>query len=273
MIDYREYAPPADLADAVRCIWFLAATPGAAAPQRILPDGCVELVLNFADRFEDLGSDPARTQSAQLVVGPLSRHMLIRPTGSVDLAGVRFHPGGAAPFLAGAVAELAGRTAALDEVPHRFERSLWERTADARARLARRDVILAGLRHARRSTAPDRRVVAACRLVAAVEGRLSMDELARAVGTTPRTLERLFASQVGMPPKRLARLERFQAVLRRAGNGRGPGGIREAALATGYFDQAHFLREFRAFAGVSRSTFFEREANEMSGAFTGTAGE
>jgi methylphosphotriester-DNA--protein-cysteine methyltransferase len=91
------------------------------------------------------------------------------------------------------------------------------------------------------------------------------------MGTTPRTLERLFDRHVGMPPKRLARLERFQAVLRRAGDGGDLRGLRDAALAAGYFDQAHFLREFRAFAGVSPSTFFGREDNAMSSAFTGAA--
>ena len=271
MFEYREYAPPDDLADTVRCIWFLAAAPGAGAPQRILPDGCAEVVFNFADRFEELGAGTAHAQPAQLVVGPSSRHMLIRPTGAVDLAGVRFHPGGAAAFLTCRLAELSDRTAGLGETRSRLDHSLWERMATARTGPERRDALLAGLRRAHRPATVDRRVVGARRLLAAAEGRLTMDELVRATGISARTLERLFDRTVGMPPKRLARLERFQAVLRRARHGTKTSGLREAALAAGYFDQAHFLREFHAFAGVSPSTFYGCEDNEMSGAFTGGA--
>jgi transcriptional regulator GlxA family with amidase domain len=100
------------------------------------------------------------------------------------------------------------------------------------------------------------RVAARPRLEAAVAevirscGQTRVDQLASMVGLSSRQLEREFRSGAGLSPKALARVIRFQNLLRLVGEGT----LREwatLALATGYADQPHMVREFREFTGQS----------------------
>jgi AraC-like DNA-binding protein len=117
---------------------------------------------------------------------------------------------------------------------------------------------------------PDgRRVARAVRAIDASGGLIAIDRLARSMGTTRRHLERLFLDRVGISPKRLARLTRFQrAVCLLEHEAPGPRGA-ATAHACGYADQAHFVRDFRELAECTPSAHLLRRA-ELTGFFAGT---
>lgn len=80
-------------------------------------------------------------------------------------------------------------------------------------------------------------------------------------------MQRRFLDSVGVPPKRLARIVRFTNALRTLERlTLGNRGARTAA-DYGYADQAHFVRDFRAFAGCSPTTHLVNQA-ELTGFFT-----
>ena len=83
---------------------------------------------------------------------------------------------------------------------------------------------------------------------------MAIADVARALGVGERRLERAFDEAVGLPPKQLARVLRFRAVVRRVD--RDPD-VRWTDLAfdTGYADQPHLVREFRALAGVTPTQY------------------
>jgi transcriptional regulator GlxA family with amidase domain len=85
-----------------------------------------------------------------------------------------------------------------------------------------------------------------------------MDDLTRDLNVSPRRLERQFLTHVGMSPKLFARLVRFDRTVRDLAR-RGDTPWARFALAHGYSDQAHFINEFREFAGVT-PVEFERES-------------
>jgi AraC-like DNA-binding protein len=96
----------------------------------------------------------------------------------------------------------------------------------------------------------DQRITHVVRAIDGRHGRVSIDRLAANTGMTRRHLERQFLRQVGVSPKRLARIARFQRALRvlEDPDDPGPRGAVTAA-ACGYADQAHFVRDFRDLAG------------------------
>jgi AraC-like DNA-binding protein len=207
--------------------------------ERVLPDGTCEIVLNRGDPFRHEG----RVQPRAMVVGQLARFMEIEPMGAVDLVGIRFRPGGLFPFLRAPMRELTGTWADLRDV----DRSL-------RLEDGIEEALLARLR-------PLNGAVAAA--VAAIErGEQRIDRVAGEAGVNPRRLERMFLREVGLPPKALARIARFQGVLR------GSGDWAAVAQRCGYYDQAHLIRDFREFAGESPTAYFARR-HPMSDAFTG----
>ena len=104
---------------------------------------------------------------------------------------------------------------------------------------------------------PDRRVAACVSAIASSAGAATVDDLARRCGLGARQLERLFRDTVGLAPKTLGRLARFQAALRACDEG---APLAAAGLAAGYADQAHFAREFRRVAGLTPTAFLAERA-------------
>jgi AraC-like DNA-binding protein len=267
-MDYRELSPGARLRPYVRCYWTLRAPPVAGgSAQRVLPDGCIEMIINVGAHFtRHLADGTTETQPRALLVGPTTRHMTIAPTGEIRLVGVRFKPGGALPFLAVSPGELRDAAPALEDVALPFEPVLAERlaTSEAGAEGAILDhELMTRLDRARRIT--DRRVRASVRAAFASERPVRVDSLLELTGLGPRQLERQFRASVGFGPKTLCRLARFQRVVRAVEPGGAIGWARLAA-ENDYADQSHLAREFREFSGVTLSEYV-RELHPMSDRF------
>src|SRR5262249_59217722 len=99
-------------------------------------------------------------------------------------------------------------------------------------------------------------------------GRVSIDTLAAKANLSGRQLERRFLDEVGIPPKRLARIVRFQRALRvLAARQAGERGA-DLAARLGYADQAHFIRDFREFAGHTPTEHASLES-ALTALFTG----
>lgn len=95
-------------------------------------------------------------------------------------------------------------------------------------------------------------------LLVASQGRVRIASMCAELGVSARHLTRRFGSQVGLPPKAVARQVRFAAVRRRLETICGDRSWAEIALAAGYFDQAHLIRDFRELAGVTPTEFLAR---------------
>lgn len=261
-------APAPELRPYVRCYWTLdAAVTPEAASQRVLPDGCVEIVINLAAPFLRFDADGrSERQPSVLLVGPTTRHMSIAPTGAIRLIGVRFMPGGALPFLSVPPREVRDAAPSLDDVARPFRADVIEQLAAAPwgTESAILDEALGRqLSRARRST--DRRVQLAVLATFAAERPLRVDALMSVTGLGARQIERAFRDAVGFGPKTLCRLARFQRVVRAIERRDRPGW---AALAAqfAYADQSHLAREFRELAGTTL-TAYVGEMHPMSDHF------
>ena len=267
---YCEIHPKPPLNNFVECFWTLEGDgPSDGAPERILPDGCVELILNFGARFlqhNDAGRGaPAVLQPRHFLVGQMTGPILISPRGNVELLGIRFHPGGTSPFLHLQMNEVTDQVADLGAVSSELERellqtseqlpSLKEKTAAVEAAL------LARLSRVRADSWSMRM---AARIVASA-GLTSVDQLAADAGISSRQLERRFMRDVGIGPKLLGRILRFQQVFRAVE--RSDAAWASIALDCGYYDQAHLIRDFNQFAQQTPSVLFA-EQSALTESFT-----
>ncbi len=256
-MQYREFKPVPALSAYVECFWLLEgyAAP-AAAPERLLPDGCVELIVNLGERFREFdATGRSALQPACLVVGQMTRPVLVAPTGAVELLGIRFAPGGTLPFLPVPPGELTDRITPLADLAKALERELGEaleRLDLWRERLACVENILL-----RRLCAVNMRHSLQPALAQLVKsgGQISVDRLAADIGLSNRQLERRFIREVGLGPKLLSRILRFQQVFRAVEAASADWA--DLAVACGYYDQAHLIRDFRQFAGQTPAVLFE----------------
>lgn len=254
---YREIQPSAALARFVECFWTLENDAGTAATQaeRILPDGCVELILNFGERFREHKDDGREERQPQhLLVGQMTQPILIAPTGTVQLLGIRFHPGGTFPFFRIPLHELTNRVTDLEALSSEFQNDLvrcgGETSSPLRIAAVERCLIerLSYCRH-------DPRLVSLVKKIVKNGGQVSVDQLVTDAGMGSRQLERRFLLEVGIGPKLLCRILRFQQIFRTVD--RHDEGWAAVAADCGYYDQAHLIRDFREFARQTPALLFE----------------
>lgn len=192
------------------------------------------------------------------VSGPHSEAFFIERTTQDELLGIHFRPGGAFPFLGSPAGDLHNGYASLE--------SLW---GSARARQ-----LLARLRAARSVESkfatlerwllqiayrPLPRHPAVAYALAKLRrdaGVGSAGRVAAAVNLSQRHFIELFRDQVGLTPKVYARIQRFQRLLDRVAHADRVDWL-ETALTCGYFDQSHFIHDFRAFTGLRPTEYWD----------------
>jgi AraC-like DNA-binding protein len=193
-------------------------------------------------------TDPGRQSGIQIAVHPLAARSLFgMPAG--ELARQELH---LADVVGGpVVARLRGRLLAAPDWAGRFDA-----VDDVLAGLVAPDDARAGggvLAHGE--------IAHAWRLLHGTRGRASVADVAREVGWSPRRLLSAFRRETGLTPKEAARVARFDQARRRllawaceatVCRAR-PAALAELAADSGYYDQAHLAREFRALAGVPPS--------------------
>lgn len=270
---YEQFSPAGELHRWVECYWRLTGEAGLAPhPQRILPDGYVEIILHLGDPFlrADEGTRAVR-QARMLFAGQMMRPVRVLATGHTCVWGIRLHPWAASAVAGVPANELTDRIEDAEAICPRLVKALASGLADAcDASDAPResgaseivgesashgdgancvrvlDAIL--LRHLMRAAPIDPLAVAAGRLLLREPGRIA--DVARRMGVSPRHLTRTFHHAVGLTPKMFARISRFQRVAAVLDDD-GAGGevLAGVALACGYYDQSHLVRDVRAFAG------------------------
>jgi len=264
---YSEITSRPPLNRFVECFWTLEGdgpSPGGT-PERILPDGCVELILNFGDRFSQHQNNQRELQPRHFLVGQMSGPILISPNGAVQLLGIRFHPGGTAPFLRVPMSELTDEVVELESLSSELERELLcvsEDLSSPRDRTSAIESVL--MARLLRGSYDSSAIKLAARIVESA-GCVSVDQLATAAGISSRQLERRFLREIGIGPKLLGRILRFQQVFRAVE--RVDSAWASIAVECGYYDQAHLIRDFTQFAGQTPAVLLA-ERSALTEAFT-----
>jgi AraC-like DNA-binding protein len=174
--------------------------------------------------------------------------------GSVDL---ELTPLGAYAVLGRPLAELEGRVVALEDLFGADGRRLSERLRELADWDRRFDVLEEFLlRRVASGPRPSPAVAWAWARLGATGGRARIETLATELGCSRRYLTGKFREQVGLPPKTVARLLRFQRVCR--GLEGDPPRWAEIAYEAGYSDQSHLNRDFRDLAGTTPTDFLAR---------------
>jgi AraC-like DNA-binding protein len=247
-MEFGFYPTPPPLAAAVKAVWFARGTKAEFdVPEPIVPDGCVELVLNLAERFRQVDAGHA-LQPRDLLVGQMTRPMIAAPTGEVDLIGIRFWPGRAGAVLRTPMWELRDQLIAASAVMPGLDHLAGDLRSLPRAK--RLSHLTSALTPYCARVAPERMrtVDAALAQIGASHGTLAVDQVAARAGVTRRHLERLFREHVGLRIKQAARITRIQSVLGALHTQPVSSGA-EIAAQFGYSDQAHLIHECRVLTG------------------------
>jgi AraC-like DNA-binding protein len=260
MLSYR-YKPGPPLDRFVEVIWVMQAPAAPHSKERLLPDGSVELVfdLGSSGRFPIFTNDALSHRELfrdSVVCGPHSQPFGIDTSTGTNVAGVHFKPGGAYPFLKLPFGELHNQHVGLDTfwghaTATRVREQLLEApTPRAKAQILERQFLVIATGQPERHPA----VALALNRFHATPEAQKVSAVTDEIGISKRHFIDIFRNEVGLTPKLFCRVRRFQQALRQITSGTRIDWP-NVALASGYFDQAHFIHDFRAFSNINPSAY------------------
>jgi AraC-like DNA-binding protein len=224
--------------------------------EHVLPTGRMHLVVRLADdplRLFQADDDLAgHLVSTAVLGGPRASYYVREVSRPLCSVGATLLPGAAFALFGVRADELATRHTPLEDLWGASAVGLLrERLAGARSHADRFDVFEAAL--AARLPRVHGLHPAVAQALDDLRASRPVQEAVRRSGYSHRALVDLFSGAVGLTPKRYARVRRFRGALRRAAAAHER--WTDIAAALGYSDQAHFVREFREFAGLTPSRY------------------
>jgi AraC-like DNA-binding protein len=242
------HSPRAPLSTFVDFFWIYEGYAASHQREQVMPTATLDAVFTL----------DASGHTSSGVAGARSEAFLLDTSRPFSAIGIHFRPGGAFPFFGVPAGELHNKIVSLDTLWGPFAAAISEQLWEGRSPEARYRVLERALLERAHGLFDRHPAVAdAITLFERSNGALSINNVVNRVGLSQRRFIELFWNEVGLSPKRFCRVRRFNDVLRRI-EPLTDVNWTELSLACGYFDQAHFNHDFRAFAGMSPSEYLRR---------------
>ena len=244
-------------------------TERATSFQRRLetPSSDVTFIVNLGSPFRIYGLDTAHQPAMRhsFLAALHETYALAEATGPSKCLEVKLTPIGTHLLLGIPMDEVANRTIELDDLLGPLARLLAERLADVPDWASRFAILDAAFLARLAGTRPAASgVVAAWGQLHRTHGRTDIGALADGLGWSRKHLITRFRQHVGLPPKTVASILRFNRAVHLL-NRQEQVNWSSIALESGYYDQAHLIRDFRRFAGVTPGEFMARRIPDGGG--------
>ena len=253
---YREIPPPAELSDLVRYFWTIECDdiPTTPSKYRLFAESSPGLVFFY--HF-----------NCGVISGLTETYREFAMGGRLGMVGAYLYPY-ALPLLFRETSEkLANNTFDIEEFLGKEGRLLTEQVVNAPSNDHR--IALIGeylLKKMKTGSWLRNDLRAGVQEIVHHKGVVSIDSLVRDMGISCRHFDRKFLETVGIPPKVFTRLVRFQSTLQLPFKVNVKN-LTELALSSGYYDQSHFIRDFKAFSGLSPKEYFKMERHNIADNF------
>ncbi len=257
-MNHHIFAPCHDLADLVKCYWTLESSKEKTPVRNtIVPDGCMKMIFHYGDQYKHYPQSGVGIILPRcFVIGQLTQPYEVEPTGETGIFFVCFHPYGFLPFASIPIKEMENTAVALtalfgNEIKE-IERKILSADSTAERIAVIEKFLLEKLTHV---DTIDHIVTSTVESIITANGHLSVDQLSKQSNTNRRQLVRKFSSTIGLSPKQLSKTVRLQAMLKILLNEEVESLI-GLAYEGEYYDQAHFIKDFKEFTGLTPKEFY-----------------
>ncbi len=257
-MNYQIFEPNHDLATLVKCYWTLE-SPKEKTPTRntIVPDGCMKLIFHYGDLYKHHPkSGSTLTLPKCFLIGQLTRPYEVEPTGETGTFFVCFHPNGFSPFTTIPIKEMENTAVPLEKLFGKAGQEIGQKILNANADSERIRLIEAFLfSRLTGGETVDNIVKSTVETILTANGQLFVDELSKRNNVNRRQLVRKFSSSIGLSPKQFSKTVRLQATLKTLLT-KEVTSLTDLAYENEYFDQAHFIKDFKEFTGLTPKKFY-----------------
>lgn len=232
--------------------WSLNSATGSEEPHRLMADTCANIVFVRSGSFVEHG---CVTLPGVHLAGPLSRHTDMIASAEFSVFGVYLWPWSAELLFTippatqlDAMIDLSTQWSPAEQVPYA---GILTTDDPERSMQLLGDLLL----HRVQGTAVDEAIRSVVQRLLTSEEFPGVEELAAEVSLARRQFERRFKTMTGLAPALFLRILRFQRCFRMLENGRADS-LTGIAIEAGYFDQSHFIRDFKRFSGMNPRRYF-----------------
>ncbi len=257
-MQYKEYIPSEALSKYVKCYYVYASDAEILTEDKAFATGCIEIMFNLEGvQWETKINDQFIQTPGVELWGQIIQPLAFRTPGKNRMLGIRFYPHAAAAFLNEDISLFNDNVTDLTSVIGQPVQELHKKLLDAGSTGQQIDLIESFLL---KRLSQFEKKLDKVKLVQAVMSELkkedffdNIDNVASRYGITSRYLRKIFLLHTGVTPKLYSKINRFQNSLLLIG--KGGSSLTSIAYDCGYFDQSHFIREFKSFTGNPPSSF------------------
>ena len=240
MYQYYEYNPDIRLTPWVENYWTSTDFMEIGNAPKVFPDGCTDIIFMF---------DKTRGFTYSGLFGTTTSFIEVVFPEGMQMFGIRFKPAGITAFTRVPVEEFTDWDVDLASVETLFNQSFRETIPEKQSMaeiIAYTDDYL--IKRLSCLYPSDKQIIRAVDLIYYSNGQLSPAKIASEVCLCQRHFERKFKSAIGISPKFLAKIYRFQHTLRCLKNDPDKD-LLTIAIECGYYDHTHLIKDFKAFSG------------------------
>lgn len=269
-MNYKTYQPHNDLKSFISCYWTLEVpAQNKAGKQRIVPDGCIEMVFILGDDIKRYTSEnDFILQPRAMILGQTIAPFYVEPTGYVNSFAIRFYPQGFVNFTSTPIQNFINTETPLIEIfTKEIASNLEQQIIQAQNTQERINIIESFLLDRLKEESTINRIV-----------QNTVDMLYNSNGNDPiysilkgneskrRQLERNFKNQIGMSPKQLGKIIRLQTALKMMLNNTSEN-MTSISNKGKYYDQAHFIKDFKEFTWINPKDLITEKSLILSNIF------
>jgi AraC-like DNA-binding protein len=249
----RTFTPSPKLARYVKCYYYLENNDDIIVEDTYFADGCIEAVFSVGwDFYKD-----GMKENWAKVIGQILKPRTLKIVGKGQSFGIWFYPHSFSSFLKVPVHELTDRVIPWDDLfPGSFARIVGDLLSDNRIEELPEvaDAFLLRVLAWHEEKTIHKLTEAAVSYLYEHQGTQDLNELASKLNVSQRYLQKAFLTNVGFSQAKFLRILRFQKALQRLSRGE-VSNLTTLAHESDFFDQSHFIREFKAFTGMIPSAF------------------
>ncbi len=233
---------------------FIISEEAAENVYKVLPGTGVVMGFQFKGRLYQVKDGNPVELSRSGITGLNDTYKLFKNSDGIGTVLVHFKEGGASPFFREPIHELFGSSVSLDNFLLRSELLVFEeRLSEAVTNLQKIEIVEKFLLLRMRPFTPDPIVMQALDLILKRKGDIRISELLTQLNISQSPLEKRFRRIVGASPKKFASIVRFRNII---ANAAPSGSLTAVGYDAGFYDQSHFIKEFRKFSGNTPEEYF-----------------
>jgi AraC-like DNA-binding protein len=247
---FKRVAPTPNSASWIECFWVIQNDDPKQVTQKIIPDGFPEIIFHFGDPYEINLDGKWEKQARSLLAGQIRKFFWLRNTGKASMLGVKLNPSCLTQVFDFNMSEFTDRVEDMGQIKNPGLKELESRVRESSSFESQIENITHYFENIKYEIHPVNR---ALEKVFESRGMNSVSDLANELKISERQLERIFKQYVGLSPKFYSRIIRFSTIFQLKEQG-DPNWI-DLTYESGFADQSHFIRNFKAFTGEDPSSY------------------